>query len=51
VSLSSGDEVPHIFTRNSRLQPGEFLVTTAKGLLQQYLPLPDVLPADVPALS
>src|SRR5712691_949536 len=36
VSSSSGDEVPHIFTRKSRLQPGEFLVTTAKGLLQQY---------------
>src|SRR2546425_9339069 len=38
VSLSSGDEVPHIFTRKSRLQPGEFLVTSAKRLLQQYLP-------------
>src|SRR6516225_5925169 len=41
VSLSSGDEVPHIFTRKSRLQPGEFLVTSAKRLLQQYLPEPD----------
>jgi hypothetical protein len=38
VSSSSGDEVPHIFTRKSRLQPGEFLITSAKGLLQQYLP-------------
>src|SRR5215467_13426437 len=38
TSLSSGDEVPHIFTRTSRLQPGEFLVTCAKRLLQQYLP-------------
>src|SRR5262249_42935330 len=37
VSLSSGDEVPHIFTRKSRLQPGEFLITSAKRLLQQYL--------------
>jgi hypothetical protein len=27
---------PHIFTRKSRLQPGEFLVTSAKRLLQQY---------------
>src|SRR2546430_3176360 len=36
VSLSSGDEVPHIFTRKSRLQPGEFLITGAKRLLQQY---------------
>src|SRR5213080_3056692 len=34
---SSGNEVPHIFTRKSRLQPGEFLVTSAKRLLQQYL--------------
>jgi hypothetical protein len=34
VSLSSGDEVPHIFTRKSRLQPGEFLITSAKRLLQ-----------------
>jgi hypothetical protein len=38
VSLSSGDEVPHIFTRKSRLQPGEFLITSAKRLLQQNLP-------------
>jgi hypothetical protein len=38
VSSSSGDEVPHIFTRKSRLQPGEFLITSAKRLLQQYLP-------------
>jgi hypothetical protein len=42
VSLSSGDEVPHIFTRKSRLQPGEFLITSAKRLLQQYLPQTDI---------
>src|SRR5262249_17979510 len=42
VSLSSGDEVPHIFTRKSRLQPGEFLITSAKRLLQQYLPIGDI---------
>jgi hypothetical protein len=42
VSLSSGDEVPHIFTRKSRLQPGEFLITSAKRLLQQYLPEADI---------
>src|SRR6266576_3421036 len=30
VSLSSGDEVPQIFTRKSRPQPGEFLITSAK---------------------
>ena len=41
MSLSSGDGVPHIFTRKSRLQPGEFLITSAKRLLQQYLPKAD----------
>src|SRR5215471_11911486 len=30
VSLSSGDEVPHIFTRKSRLKPGEFLITVQR---------------------
>jgi hypothetical protein len=37
MSISSGDEVPHIFTRKSRLRPGEFLITSAKRLLQQNL--------------
>ena len=37
MSLSSGDEVPRIFTRKSRLQPGEFLITSAKRLLQHNL--------------
>jgi hypothetical protein len=41
VSLPSGDEVPHIFTRKSRLQPREFLISGAKRLLQQYRPEPD----------
>jgi hypothetical protein len=36
VSFSSGDEVPHTLTRKSRLRPGEFLITSAKRLLQQY---------------
>jgi hypothetical protein len=36
VSLSSGDEVPHIFTRNSRLRSGEFLITSAKRLFQRH---------------
>src|SRR6266516_7911691 len=36
ASSSSGNEVPHIFTRKSRLQPGEFLISSAKRLLQQY---------------
>jgi hypothetical protein len=44
VSLSSDDEVPHIFTRKSRLQPGEFLISSAKRLLQQYLPKADIKP-------
>ena len=44
MSLSPGDEVPHIFTRKSRVQPGEFLITSAKRLLQQYRH-----EADVPA--
>src|SRR5262249_55348541 len=34
VSLSVGDEVPHIFTRKSRLQPGKFSISSAKRLLQ-----------------
>src|SRR3984893_5685937 len=41
VSLSSGDEVAHIFTRKSRLRPKEFLITSAKGLLQQNRHLRD----------
>src|SRR5215813_8826700 len=45
VSLSSGDEVPHIFTRKSRLQSGEFLISSAKRLLQQYLPGADICSA------
>ena len=31
----SGNEVPHIFTRKSRVQPKEILITSAKRLLQQ----------------
>src|SRR6516165_5245330 len=42
ASLSSGDEVPHIFTRKSRPKPGEFLITSGKRLLQQYLPRGDL---------
>ena len=43
VSLTRGDEVPHIFTRKPRLKPAEFLVTTAKRLLQH-----NPLKADAP---
>src|SRR4249919_3595793 len=38
VSFARGDEVPHIFTRNARLQPAEFLIIGAKRLLQHNLP-------------
>jgi hypothetical protein len=38
ASLSSGDEVPYIFTRKSRVQPKEILIASAKRLLQQNLP-------------
>src|SRR5262245_18312904 len=41
TSLSSGDEVPHIFTRKSRLQPGEFWSSVQKRVLQQYRHEPD----------
>ena len=34
MSLTRGDEVPHVLTRKSRLQPAEFLITSAKRLLQ-----------------
>jgi hypothetical protein len=39
VSLSLCDEVPHIFIPKSHLKPREFLISSAKRLLQQYLPL------------
>src|SRR5262245_34901181 len=45
ASLSSGDEVPHIFTRKSRLKPGEFLITGGKRLLQHNLPKADICTA------
>src|ERR1700686_3151885 len=37
-SISSGNEVPHLSTRKSRVQPKEILITSAKRLLQQNLP-------------
>jgi len=42
VSLTSGDEVPHIFTRKPRLQPAEFLIISAKRVLQHNRPRPVV---------
>src|SRR4029453_19114892 len=41
MSLTRGDEVPHVFTRKSRLEPAEFLITSAKRLLQHNRPQPD----------
>ena len=42
VSFARGDEVPHIFTRNARLQPAEFLITSAKRLLQHNRTIADM---------
>jgi hypothetical protein len=36
VSSSLCDEVPHIFIPKSHLEPREFLISSAKRLLQQY---------------
>src|SRR5215208_5398214 len=42
VSSSPCDEVPHMFTRKPRLQPGKFLISSAKRLLQHNRPIADV---------
>ena len=42
ASLSSGNEVPHIFTRKPRVQPKEILIASAKRLLQQNRHLTDI---------
>ena len=42
MSLTRGDEVPPVVTRKSRLQPAEFLITSAKRLLQHNLPNSDI---------
>src|SRR6186997_2750545 len=44
VSFARGDEVPHIFTRNARLQPAEFLIIGAKRLLQHNRSEADIPP-------
>src|ERR1039458_1692749 len=41
VSSSLCDEVPHIFIPKSHLEPREFLISSAKRLLQQYRPITD----------
>src|SRR5262245_53442960 len=42
ASFSSDDEVPHIFTWKSPVQPKEILIASAKRLLQQNLPQGDI---------
>src|SRR3954464_8780662 len=44
VSLSPGDEVPHMFTRKPRLQLEKFAINGAKRLLQHNLPRADLVP-------
>jgi hypothetical protein len=41
VSLSLGDEVPHMFTRKPHLRLEKFAITCTKRLLQQNLPTAD----------
>src|SRR5262249_7369931 len=41
ASFSSDNEVPHIFTWKSPVQPKEILIASAKRLLQQNLHSPD----------
>jgi hypothetical protein len=43
VSSSLCDEVPQIFIPKSHLEPREFLISSAKRLLQQYRPIADKL--------
>ena len=50
VSLSAGDEVPHMFTRKPRLQLEIFAMNGAKRLLQHNLPgTESCTAADVPS--
>src|ERR1700724_2557937 len=41
MNLSLGDEVPHIFIRESHQRPRKILISGGKRLLQQNRPLPD----------
>jgi hypothetical protein len=45
VSLTLGDEVPHVCTRKPRLRPLEFLLIGAKRLLQHNRPEAEVFGA------
>jgi hypothetical protein len=44
--LSSDNEVPHIFTRKSRVQPKEILISNAKRLFQQHRSIAELLRHD-----
>src|SRR3954467_14923334 len=50
VSLSPGDEVPHMFTRKPRLQLEMFAMNGAKRLLQHNLPGADLAAHSLAAL-
>src|SRR5262245_39622930 len=50
ASFSSGSEVPQIFTRKSRVQPKEILITSAKRLLQQHRSQPEKLDVSISGL-
>jgi hypothetical protein len=47
VSLSPGDEVPHIFIRKSYQWPRNILVSSGKGLLQHNLPTAEVATSSI----
>src|ERR1017187_9276933 len=51
VSSSLCDEVPHIFIPKSHLEPREFLISSAKRLLQQNLPQADIAQIRRPAIN
>src|ERR1035437_10247659 len=50
VSLSLWDEVPHIFIPKSHIEPREFLISSAKRLLQHNLPLATNAPQQTASL-
>src|SRR5262249_53386433 len=51
ASFSSDNEVPHIFTWKSPVQPKEILIASAKRLLQQNRPRADIGRVEIPQRS
>ena len=51
VSLSPGDEVPHMFTRKPRIHLEKFAIDGAKRLLQHNLPQADMAPYSITSLA